>query len=142
VSLVADEVISKPSETSCFPIKPVYIRFSPTDERSVSYRYHLPRLHQLYNVCIAWQFAKEQAQETRLMWELQNSGYSTRLPFIRVFWYRPSSKRFKTKRFRTLGVFGNTVQVMTLDIFYTLNVLCPTKRQGNRIRMVLKIQAF
>jgi hypothetical protein len=52
VSLVADEVISKPSETSGFPIKTVYLRLSPTDERSVSCRYHVPRLHQLYNVCI------------------------------------------------------------------------------------------
>jgi hypothetical protein len=56
--------------------------------------------------------------------------------------YRLSSQRFKVKRFRKLGVFANTGQVMTLNIFCTLNVLCSTKKQGNRIRMALKIQAF
>lgn len=129
-SLVDEEIASKPSEISVFPIKISYNSFIPRWVLRVSpLSIFLPlsALQRLYwlTICVLTNSVKRlvtcgtyRGQDTLLVCPSQVrllvSSFVTTL---------------KAKRPRKFGVLENIGQVTNLDVFHTLNALYPTKKK-------------
>jgi hypothetical protein len=139
-SLFTDEVTSKISEASVFPIKIVYIFHIPgrvlcVPSSSLSLTLSASQHLRLLIICLL----KKIDQEIYDMRDLHSTRTLLASPSYLCVLISTFVTKLQGKTGRKLRVFGNTRQVMNLDTFCTLTVLCPTKKskQENTIRMAL-----